>query len=231
MQSRGPRRRLTAVLLGGVAGVGACVLAVFLILGVSDGGGTGGIANSGADSGTGAGPANGERSVVPDACETVGDELAGELAPDADRTQSDSYQASDRQNQCVWGAYTGEKKRVLTVELRAVAGSGGATGADTASRTFQAERDADQSGKSLLDGQELDDKRTVPDLGDEAYAVYWVDSAQNSGEAIVNVRQGNVLITVHYGGSNGDDGLGADPAIDGAVAAAKETAAALASGA
>ncbi|HEX2313802.1 MAG TPA: hypothetical protein VHJ17_08720 [Thermomonospora sp.] len=232
VRRRSPRRRLTAVLLGAVAGVAACILAVFVILGATGGGsgGTDDLANSGAASDTGGSVPAGERTVVPDACQTVSDDLAGELAPDADRTPSDTYQASDRQNQCVWGAYTGKRKRVLTVELRAIAGSGGVPAADVASRTFRSEREADESGKALLTGQEVTDKRTVEGLGDEAYGVYALDDQQNSGEATVNVRAGNVLVTVHYSGTDGDEELTADAALDGAVAAAKEAVTALASG-
>ncbi|WP_103937883.1 hypothetical protein [Thermomonospora echinospora] len=230
VHSRPPRRRLAAVLLGAAAGVAACILAVFLVLGMNEGDkDTGGIANSGATTGEDA-PGSGERTIVPDACQTVSDDLAAELAPDADRTQSDTYQASDRQNQCVWGAYTGKHKRVLTVELRAIAGTGGRTGADTAGQTFQTEREADESGKSLLAGHKLTEKRDVQDVGDEAYVIYAVDSAQDSGEAIVNARLGNVLVTVHYSGTDDGKELGADPAIDGATDVAKEAITALGEG-
>ncbi|WP_119728479.1 hypothetical protein [Thermomonospora amylolytica] len=226
VHNRPPRRRLAAAVLGAVAGVAACILAVFLVLNM--GGGEqpgGGVANTGAaDAGT---EPNGERSVVPDACTTVGDDLAADLAPNADRTQSDTYQASDRQNQCVWGSYVGKNKRVLTVELRAIAGTGGRTGTDVAGQTFQTEREADRSGKSLLSGHELKDERPVEGVGDEAYAIYSVDGSQGSGEAVVNVRAGNVLVTVHYSGTNDGTELSADDAIDGAIAAAKEAVAAL----
>lgn len=221
VHSRPPHRRLGVVLLGAATGVVVCILAVFLVLGMGgDGQESGGVANSGTATSAGT-PGTGERTFVPDACQAIDDDLADELVPNADRNQSDTYQASDRQNQCVWGVYTGRKKRVLTVELRAIAPSGGNDAVEEATRRFQHERDADESGKGLLTGQRLAEKRSIEGVGEEAYAVYAVDSTQNSGEAIVNVRQGNTLITVHYSGSTGDKELAEDPAIEGAVEAAK----------
>lgn len=228
VHSRPPHRRLGVVLLGAAAGVAVCILAVFLVLGMGgDGKGedTGGLANSGVTAG--AADEQGERAFVPDACQVVDEDLAEELAPDADRNQSDTYQANDRQNQCVWGVYSSGKKRVLTVELRAIAPSGGGTGADAAAQTFQREREDDQSGKALLPGQRLVEKRTVEDVGDEAYAIYAVDSSQDSGEAVVNVRWGNTLITVHYSGTDKGRELSEKAAIDGAVAAAESAIATL----
>lgn len=217
VHNRPPRRRVAVVLIGAVAGVAACILAVFVVLGaLSSRDDSGRVTNSGASTPDATGPAN-ERTIVPDACEMVSEKLAGELAPNADRTQSDTYQASDRQNQCVWGAYTGQNKRALTVELRAIAG------AAAAARTFKSERQADESGKGLLATQKLISKRGIPQLGEEAYVVYVVESNQNSGQAIVNVRYTNVLITVHYSGGSEKEALAEDPAIDGAIAAAKET--------
>jgi len=226
VHNRPPRRRLAAALLGAVGGVAICILAVFLVLNMGgDGRSTGGVAATGAaDAGA---ESHDERSSVPDACTVIGDELASDLAPKADRTQSDSYQASDRQNQCVWGSYVGRNKRVLTVELRAIAGANGRSGADVAGETFQTERQADQSGKSLLVGHDLKTKRVVEGVGEEAYAIYSVDESQGSGEAVVNVRTGNVLVTVHYSGTDGGTELSAGKAIDGAIAAAKEAVTAL----
>jgi hypothetical protein len=224
VHSRPPRRRRAAILIGAVAGVALCLLAVFVVLGVlggesesPSGGSTEAAVQSGGSSGD-----PGERSSVPDACTAVSDDLASELAPNADRTQSDTYQASDRQNQCVWGLYTGKNKRVLTVELRAVTGGQGQTGTVKASQNFESERNADEDGKGLRPDQRLTERREIGDLGEEAYAIYAVDDSQKAGEAVVNLRHGNVLITVHYSGGNSGSPLGADEAIEGATAAAKE---------
>ncbi|MEW2355167.1 hypothetical protein [Spirillospora sp. NPDC029432] len=219
-----PARRFTLVLAGVAAGVGACVLAAFAILsgagvGEKD---AGQVVGSGATNGS---PTNkAERAIVPDACELLGKEVADKLAPNADRTQADNYQSSDRQNQCVWGAYTGENKRQLTVELRAIEGAQSRPPTDVAKERFGSERKADESGQALLAGQELTDKESLDGVGDEGYVVYSVDEGQGSGEAIANVRMVNVLITIHYSG--GDDGkpLGSSAAMDGATEAARSVA-------
>ncbi|MFI0447609.1 hypothetical protein [Actinomadura sp. 6N118] len=216
-------RRWAFVLAGVVAGAAACVLAAFVIMsggGVGEGAHSGGeVANSGAADTTP--QTTGERSLVPDACQLVGNELAGRLAPNADRTQADNYQSNDRQNQCVWGAYTGDRKRQLTVELRAIVAAGGQSATDAARASFDAERKADESGKALLAVQELTEKRRLTDVGDDGYVVYSVNDSQGSSEAIANVRVGNVLVTIHYSGSNKGSPLSESVAIDGALEAAK----------
>ncbi|MEU6038870.1 MULTISPECIES: hypothetical protein [Actinomadura] len=220
-RERRPGRRLAALLAGVAAGVGVCVLAAFAIfsgLGVGrDGGESGEVIGSGAAETT---PARGERNHVPDACEVLSREIADRLAPGAQSNPADNYQASDQQSQCVWGAYNGERKRQLTVELRAITdGQGGPV--EAARRTFADERAADESGKALLAGQELTEKRDVEGVGEEGYVVYSVDKGQGSGEAIANVRLGNVLVTVHYGGGDDGDALGSSAAMDGAEEAVK----------
>ncbi|MFC9977793.1 hypothetical protein ACFVH6_43505 [Spirillospora sp. NPDC127200] len=215
-------RRLGLILAGVATGAGVCVLAAVAILSNV---GVGGERDAGQIVGSGSAessaPARSERSVVPDACELVGADLAGRLAPKADRTQADNYQSNERQNQCVWGAYTGDRKRQLTLELRAIAGAAEQSPTDAARRTFGSERRADESGKALLAGQQLTDKAKPADLGEESYVVYSVDKSQGSGEAIANVRVANVLVTVHYSGSNHGDPLSADDAMDGSVEAAR----------
>ncbi|MFI6522364.1 hypothetical protein ACIBF1_42925 [Spirillospora sp. NPDC050679] len=215
-------RRLGLILAGVATGAGVCVLAAVAILSNV---GVGGERDAGQIVGSGAAessaPAKSERSVVPDACELVGADLAGKLAPKADRTQADNYQSNERQNQCVWGAYIGDRKRQLTLELRAIAGAAEQSPTDAARRTFGSERRDDESGKALLAGQELTDKAKPADLGEESYVVYSVDKSQGSGEAIANVRVSNVLVTVHYSGSNHGDPLSADDAMDGSVEAAR----------
>ncbi|MFI0357793.1 hypothetical protein [Actinomadura sp. 9N407] len=222
VRERKPARRFTLVLAGVVAGVAACVLAAFAILnGVGAGGekGSGQIVGSGA---TGSSPTStAERSIVPDSCELLSKEVAGKLAPKADRTQADNYQSSDRQNQCVWGVYTGDQKRQLTVELRAIEGAQSQTPTDAAKARFGSERKADESGQALLAGQELTDKTSLEGVGDEGYVVYSVDDGQGSGEAIANVRAVNVLITIHYSGGDDGDPLASSAAMDGATEAAR----------
>ncbi|TDD94978.1 hypothetical protein [Actinomadura rubrisoli] len=214
--------RRVAILLAVVgAGAVACALAAFAFLS----GGTSGDRDSGQVVGSGSPDGSptskGELTLVPDACTLVDDALAGRLAPGAARNQADSYQGNDRQNQCVWGAYAGERKRQLTVELRALAGAAGQSATAAAQRAFASERADDESGKGLLAGQELTEKTRLGDVGDEGYVVYSVDTGQGSGEAIANVRSVNVLMTIHYSGSNKGDPLDSKAAANGVVEVAK----------
>ncbi|MGP4024726.1 hypothetical protein [Actinomadura sp. 3N407] len=215
--------RRWAVVFGGVgAAIAVCVLAAFVVL---SGVGASGEDDGGQVVGSGATESSpmskGERSAVPDSCTIVGQALIDRLAPNSERNEADNYQSSDRQNQCVWGAYAGDEKRQLTVELRAIAAEGGQTATDTAGATFSSERAADESGKALLPGQELTEKIRLDDVGDDGYVVYSVDDGQGSGEAIGNVRLGNVLITIHYSGSNDGDPLSSDDATNGATEVAR----------
>ncbi|WUI00426.1 hypothetical protein OHR68_00940 [Spirillospora sp. NBC_00431] len=213
-----------AIIVGGLGAVaGICVLAAFVVLagvGGNDDGGDGGQA-VGSGVTESAPMTKGERTTVPDSCTIVGQDLVDRLAPGAERTEADSYQGDDRRNQCVWGAYAGDAKRQLTIELRAVPGTGAQTPTDAARAKFGSERAADESGKALLAGQELIDKVRLTDVGDDGYVVYSVDDGQGSGEAIGNVRQGNVLITIHYSGSDDGDPLSSRSATGGAVEVAK----------
>ncbi|WP_157433112.1 hypothetical protein [Actinomadura rifamycini] len=211
-------RRWGIVLAGACAGIAACVLAVFVVMsgsGTDGGDGTGRIVGSGASESASAGTT--EFTGVPDSCTIVDGDLIKKLAPDAERDEADNYQGNDRQTQCVWGVYTGDQKRQLTVELRAVEPAGGQPAAAAAQRTYAAEQKADEAGEALLAGQELTDKRRLDGVGDEGYVVYSVDDQHGTGEAIANVRFVNVLVTIHYGGSAGDDPLSYDAAGDGAV--------------
>ncbi|WP_131732697.1 hypothetical protein [Actinomadura formosensis] len=215
-------RHWAAILAGAGAGVGVCVLAVFLVLsgaGADKEKDGGQIVGSGATENSPA--AKGERTLVPDSCTIVGQGLIDRLAPGSERTQADNYQGNDQQNQCVWGAYTGDNKRQLTIELRTIAGSGGQTPTGTAVKTFMAERAADESGKALLSGQKLTEKIRLTGVGDDGYIVYSVDDKQGAGEAVGNVRLVNVLITIHYSGSNSGDPLSSKAATGGATEVAK----------
>ncbi|MFV2175294.1 hypothetical protein ACFHW2_04105 [Actinomadura sp. LOL_016] len=215
-------RRWGIVLAGACAGIAACVLAVFVIMSGtgSDGdGGTGRVVGSGASESASDGTS--EFSGVPDSCTIVGTDLIDELAPKAERNEADNYQGNDRQTQCVWGIYTGDQKRQLTIELRAIEAAGGATATATAQRTYASEQKVDEAGEALLEGQELADKRRLDGVGDEGYVVYSVDGQHEAGEAVANVRFVNVLVTIHYAGSEGGDPLSYDAAGDGAVKAAE----------
>jgi hypothetical protein len=219
-ERRGGRRGAIFLAAGGA--VAACALAVFVILhGVGGGSehGTGQAVGSGAaDSSP---TASGERTEVPDSCSVVGGDLINRLAPGAEQNPADNYQNNEQQNGCVWGAYAGDNKRQLTVELRAIAGTASQTPTAVAQSTIASERSADESGKSLLAGQELTEKSALQGVGDEGYLVYSVDKGQGSGEAITNVRLANVLVTIHYSGSDGGDPLSSKDAGDGATEAAK----------
>ncbi|RKS76151.1 hypothetical protein BZB76_1501 [Actinomadura pelletieri DSM 43383] len=225
VRPRGTRGRWALVVGGVGAVIAVCVLAAFVVLA---GVGTGGDDRDGADGrAVGAGPpetstmSRSERTTVPDSCTIVGQPLVDRLAPGSERTEADSTQRDDRQNQCVWGAYTGEVRRQLTIELRAIAGSAAQTPTQAARATFASERTADESGKALLAGRKLTAKTRLTGVGDDGYVVYSVDDGQGSGEAIGNVRSGNVLVTVHYSGSDGGDPLSSRAATDGTVEAAK----------
>jgi hypothetical protein len=225
-ERRGGRRG--AVLLAAGGAVAACALAVFVILhGVGGGSehGTGQAVGSGADSSP---TASGERTEVPDSCSVVGSDLINRLAPGAEQNPADNYQNNEQQNGCVWGAYAGDNKRQLTVELRAIAGTASQTPTAVAQGTISSERSADESGKSLLAGQELTEKSDLKGVGDEGYLVYSVDKGQGSGEAITNVRLANVLVTIHYSGSDRGGPLSSKDAGDGATEAAKTVLQALA---
>ncbi|GAA0599401.1 hypothetical protein [Actinomadura livida] len=222
VRDRRTGRRWAVVLGGAAAAVAVCVLAAFVVL---SGVGASGEDEGGRVVGSGASESSpltkGERNAVPDSCTIVGQDIVDKLAPGSERTEAETYQSSDRRNQCVWGAYTGKNKRQLTVELRAIAAARGRTATDTATATFTSERTADESGKSLLTGQKLTEKRRLDDVGDDGYLVYSVDKGQGSGEAIGNVRLGNVLITIHYSGGNDGDPISSGTATDGAVEVAR----------
>ncbi|QKG24893.1 hypothetical protein [Actinomadura verrucosospora] len=218
-ERRGGRRG--AILLAAGGAVAACALAVFVILHGVGGGSeheTGKAVGGATDSSP---TASGERSEVPDSCSVVGADLINRLAPGAEQNPADNYQNNEQQNGCVWGAYAGDDKRQLTVELRAIAGTSDQTPTAVAQSTIASERGADESGKSLLGGQKLTEKSDLKGVGDEGYLVYSVDKGQGSGEAITNVRLANVLITIHYSGSDSGDPLSSKDAGDGATEAAK----------
>jgi hypothetical protein len=174
-------------------------------------------------------PVTAERQVVPDACELVSDRVTRALVPEADRTQSDAFTVTDSHNQCVWSRFGEQERRQLTVELRAVPRAGGGSAADAAQTTLESERKADETGRGLPADQKVTVRRSVEDVGESGYLTYSLHGLQRLGEAIVNLRSANVLVTVHYAGGNGAEApLPSGKAIDGAIEAARATLTALA---
>jgi hypothetical protein len=225
-----PERRWPVIAMAGAA-VGAVVCGTAVVVVLSRGAAPGpetGLTSRGMSAESSPMPVRTERQTVPDACGLVTDQIARELVPDADRTQADTFAATDAHNQCVWSKFGDTQRRQLTVELRAIRATGNRSADDAASATLRSEKTADEAGKGLPEGQRVSVKRTVDDVGEEGYLTYSVQSAQRFGEAIVNVRAVNVLITVHYGGGDGSTvPLSSKEAIDGALRAAKETISAL----
>jgi hypothetical protein len=149
-----------------------------------------------------------ERDVVPDACTVVSAQLTRALVPDADKTNMRSPDTTDRHTECAWSAYGVSRSRQLTVELRAVQAASGLSAIAAAQQALETEQRADSAGKGLLPTQRVVSHRPVTGFGDEGYRVYNASKSQVLGEAIVNVRIGNVLVTVRYAGGdrqrNGD---------------------------
>lgn len=170
-------------------------------------------------------PRGSERDAVPIACDSLSASIADKLAPGADRSAAVVDQ-SDRHSECDWGLYGADRSRQLSVELRAVPGGAGTSATAAAIRTFTAEWRSDQAGDDLADGTKVRDSRGVSGVGEQAYAVYCVDTADGIGAAVANVRLANVLVTVHYSG--GDDRqsggvpLSSHAATDGALLAARD---------
>lgn len=222
-----PDRPVGLIIVGVIAGVVVCVVAAAVIL------------NSVVTTGSSTRLTNGstvesspvssrpERTAVPEACSALPKKVADRLVPGAHVTQNDPFEADDQVSQCTWGSYRG-KSRQLTVQLRAIGGEAGEAGSAIAARQLQSERRADEAGEGLRNGQKVISKQAVEGIGDEGYAVYSrvADIGEGHGEGIVNIRAGNILVTVHYAGSDGRrTPLAASAAIGGATNAAKETAA------
>lgn len=217
-------------MVGAAVGVVVCGGAAAAVVAKSRSGGSGdGLTSHGMSVKSSAVPTRTERPVVPDACLLLNDAVAGDLVPQADRNQTDTFTATDAHNECVWSRFGDRQRRQLTVELRAVAGSNGRSATDVANDTLATERKADESGEGLAPGQRLTAKRTVRGVGDAAYATY--SQSRGRGEAIVNARTVNILITVHYSGGDGAvTPLSSAQAVNGAIRAAKETVSALGGG-
>jgi hypothetical protein len=174
-----------------------------------------------------------ERGAVPDACTVVRAALTNSLVPDADRTNMRSPDTTDTHTECAWSEVGGVRSRQLTVELRAVRAAGGRSATTVARQTFQGEQRADESGKGLLPTQHVVARKVIVDLGDEAYVTYNSDKSQGLGEAIINVRIVNILVTVRYAGGDVSRGGKGKPlprarTMNGATSAARQAVTALA---
>jgi hypothetical protein len=159
---------------------------------------------------------------VVDACD-AGVAVAAKLVPGGDQISNDAA-STDTDSSCQWGKYEQTKPLQMTINIRSIQG---ANPVELAKSQYAQEWAADKAGKSLSPGQRLRDKDTVPNLGEQAYALYFTQS--DIAEAIVNVQISNVIITVHYGGAEGRGKtvMPRDEAVGGAVEAAKATISAL----
>lgn len=153
--------------------------------------------------------------VVPSACDTVPEDVAGRLAPGSTARPHEGSETDDY-SKCSWGGVGTESARELSVELRGIPGG---QGIEQAKSLFQEEASADEGGEGLLSGQRLRHFQQVADVGEQAYELFITERYQ--GQGIVHAQVGNVLITVSYGGSGKNDTLpDADPCLEGARQAA-----------
>lgn len=227
-----PRGRLFFILAGVVAGVAVCAVSAVLVVGGRSTGPSGQI--SAQRPPTQQEGAKGDRAAVPDACSLVTDQQAETLVPHFDRNQLNSASDTDTHSQCAWTLFSSDSGRQLTVELRVIAASGGQSAAAEAKRTFETEQASDDAGKGgLSTTQRITFHKALEGIGDAAYVVYSIDDSQGSGsqgfgDAGLNARIANVLITVHYGGSKRDAPMATDQAVGGATETAKNLIRALA---
>jgi hypothetical protein len=155
--------------------------------------------------------------VVVDACD-AGVAVAAKLVPGGEQNSNEAG-SSDNESSCQWGKYEQAKPRALTITIRSIQG---ADPVALAKAQYNQEWAADRIGKGLSAGQTLREKDTVPNLGEQAYALYFTQS--DLAESIVNVQISNVLITVHYGGGDGGGRvMPREEAVGGAVEAVEST--------
>jgi hypothetical protein len=219
--------RLFLVLAGVAAGVAVCaVSAVFvLMLGDRSSGPSGRV--SAQQPGALQGSTGGERSTVPDACSLVTDQQVEKLVPHFDRNQLNSASNTDTHSQCAWTLFSTDSGHQLTVELRVIAASGNQSATAVAKQTFEAEQASDDAGKGgLSTTQHITAHQSVTGVGDAAYVAYSIDDSkgfgsQGFGDAGLSTRVANVLITVHYGGSEKGGAMGTQQATAGATETAK----------
>lgn len=222
--------RMALVLFGAVAGVAACALVVVLIMYRASSPLTTrpnrvAVQNQ---SSSNSGNNSKELPIVPDSCSLLTSQQATALVPGFQQNPSTASD-TDQHSQCAWTDFSAGSGRQLTVELRAIAAAGGQSATATAHTTFQNEESGDVSGKNgLSTSQTIAAHQPISGLGDEAYLVYSQDSSQAYGDAGVNVRVANLLVTVHFGGASDGSPLDQQKAADGAKEATKHILEALA---
>ncbi|ROO91258.1 hypothetical protein EDD29_9011 [Actinocorallia herbida] len=151
----------------------------------------------------------------PDACSVLAD-APEKLVPGGEPTPA-SATDTDTSVRCTWGDVgLGDDPRELSLELRSVPGADPVADAEG---MFTEEHESDKSGDNLLPSQRLRDFDDLDEVGDQAYVLYFTETAFS--QAVVNARVGNVLVTVSYGGSKDDDTpLDQGDCVDGATEAA-----------
>jgi hypothetical protein len=149
--------------------------------------------------------------VVPDAC-ALDPAIATRLVPGGEEI-STAY-PTDHESKCTWRSYKSARNRQLSVELRAQLGP---TPTASAQSQFAKEQADDKTGDKLPEAQELQSQSALEGVGEAGYSLYV--TGLGVGEAVVNVRFSNVIITVRYGGNEKD--LSKDEATEGAVETAK----------
>jgi hypothetical protein len=227
--------RLFLVLAGVTAGVAVCAVSAVVVLMLGDRSPSGASGRVSAQQPGGQqGATAGERSAVPDACSLVTDQQVEKLVPHFDRNQLNSASNTDTHSQCAWTLFSTNSGHQLTVELRVIAASGTQSATAVAKQTFAAEEASDDAGKGgLSTTQRITAHQTVKGVGDAAYVAYSVDDAkglgsQGFGDAGFGTRVANVLITVHYGGSEKGGPMREDQATAGATETTKNLVRALA---
>lgn len=213
--------RMALVMAGAVAGVAACAVVVVLVMGRAahtTGSGTDRRTTAQKESNVG----SKEFSIVPDSCALVGNDQATQLVDSFQQNPSTATD-TDQHSQCVWTNFGNGTGRQLTVELRAIPAGGGKSASAAAHGIFAGEEAGDTSGSAgpLDTSQTLAAHQPLAGLGEEAYLTYSSDTSQAFGEAGVNLRSGNLLVTVRYGGNSGGAPLDQQKSTDGAKQAAQ----------
>jgi hypothetical protein len=137
--------------------------------------------------------------VVPSACDVVDEAVALRLVPGSSARAHEGTETDDY-SKCSWGDLGASDPRELSVEVRGVTGAQPIEAAKTA---FQEQSQTDESGEALLPGQKLRGFAELKGIGEEAYELFVAERFQ--GQGLVNVRVGNVLILVTYGGSTKEE--------------------------
>lgn len=221
--------RMALVLAGAVAGVAACAVMIVLVMGRAANTTGGGSARHATAQKESSNAGSREFSIVPDSCTLITNDQATQLVDSFQQNPSTATD-NDQHSQCVWTNFAAGAGRQLTVELRAIPASGGKSASATAHGIFVSEQAGDSSnGASPLDtSQTVAAHQPLSGFGAEAYLTYTSDTTQGFGEAWVNLRSGNLLVTVRYGGNAGGAPLDQQKSTEGAEQAAQHVLEALA---